>query len=90
MDSNAAAGLAGLSMMASLFFVILGILWILVPFAIFGIKPLLKDLIQQQERTHKLLEAGLVAREAAVAPAPVPTRPPDNRTLGEIMADRQS
>ena len=33
------------------------ILWILMPFAIFGTKPLLKTLIAEQKKTNKLLEA---------------------------------
>ena len=81
-------------MMAFLFLVILAILWMLVPFAIFGIKPLLKDLIKQQERTHKLLEAGYADRAAVAASSPTPAAPPpppaDTRTLGEIMANGQA
>jgi len=35
----------------------IAILWILMPFAIFGTKPLLKTLITEQKKTNKLLEA---------------------------------
>lgn len=35
----------------------IAILWILMPFAIFGTKPLLKTLIAEQKKTNKLLEA---------------------------------
>jgi hypothetical protein len=35
----------------------IAILWILMPFAIFGTKPLLKTLIAEQKKTNKLMEA---------------------------------
>lgn len=35
---------------------ILVIIWIALPFAVFGIKPLLRQLIQEQRRTNELLE----------------------------------
>lgn len=89
MDSDVAAGLAGFSLIIFLFALLLAILWILVPFAIFGIKPLLKQLIVEQQRTQKLLEAAAVQRPAVVVPtatvAPMPE--PDNRTLGEMISD---
>ena len=40
-----------------LFVGLLAILWILVPFAIFGIKPLLCKLIREQKVTQQLLTA---------------------------------
>lgn len=39
------------------FLLILAILWILVPFAVFGVKPLLRDLIAEQRRTYEMLAA---------------------------------
>lgn len=88
MSSDAAAGLAGLSLFAFLFVLLLAILWILVPFAIFGIKPLLKQLIAEQKATNKLLQllsAQPKVQAAPMTPAPAPP-PPDSRTLGEMMA----
>ncbi len=35
--------------------IVLTMLWIFVPFAIFGIKPLLRELVDQQKRTNELL-----------------------------------
>ncbi len=37
--------------------VALGLLWLLVPFAIFAIKRLLKQLVDEQKRTNELLAA---------------------------------
>jgi cytochrome b subunit of formate dehydrogenase len=35
---------------------ILAVLWILLPFALFGTKALLRELIAEQQRTNSLLE----------------------------------
>ena len=52
---------------AYIFLVLLGvaisIAWILLPFAMFGTKPLLRALISEQQRTNKLL-AEVVAQGA--------------------------
>ena len=45
MDPSVAQGLAGFSLIIMLFGLLLAVLWILVPFAIFGIKPLLRQLL---------------------------------------------
>jgi hypothetical protein len=55
MDPSAASGLAAFGLIGTLFFFILAILWLVVPFAIFGIKPLLRELIAEQRRTQALL-----------------------------------
>ena len=55
MDPSAASGLAAFGLVGTLFFVLLAILWLLVPFAIFGIKPLLRELITEQRKTQALL-----------------------------------
>lgn len=41
---------------AWLFLVVLAILWIAMPFAIFGTKPILRELLTEQKRTNKLLQ----------------------------------
>lgn len=41
---------------AVLLCIVIGILWILMPFAIFGTKDLLRELVQQQQRTNELLD----------------------------------
>ena len=35
----------------------LAVLWVLVPFAVFGVKPLLRQLIDEQRRTRAAIEA---------------------------------
>lgn len=56
MNSDLASGLAGVSLVVGVFLFVVAILWFLVPFAIFGIKPLLRQLIAQTSRTNALLE----------------------------------
>ncbi|KRG70500.1 hypothetical protein [Pseudoxanthomonas dokdonensis] len=46
-----------LGSIAAVFLFILAILWILVPFAVFGIKPLLRSLIAEQRRNYEMLTA---------------------------------
>lgn len=55
MTSELGAGIAALGLAWMLFVGLLAILWILVPFAIFGIKPLLRELIREQKATQQLL-----------------------------------
>lgn len=55
MDASVADALAVFGFFGTFFALLLAILWILVPFAIFGIKPLLRDLIYQQQRTNTML-----------------------------------
>ncbi|MFX1722827.1 hypothetical protein [Stenotrophomonas sp. AS1] len=47
---------------------VLAILWIFVPFAVFGIKPLLNDLIREV-RTNNQLSAEILAEQRAAAKA---------------------
>lgn len=51
----------------AVFALILTVLWILVPFAVFGIKPLLRQLIAEQRRTNDLLTTPPVAAAAPAA-----------------------
>lgn len=55
MNMGMGDGLAALGLVWVLFVALLTILWILVPFAIFGIKPLLRELIREQKATQALL-----------------------------------
>lgn len=55
MNAGMGDGLAALGLVWMLFALVLAILWILVPFAIFGIKPLLRELIREQKATQALL-----------------------------------
>lgn len=45
--------------------VLIAILWILMPFAIFGSKDLLRQLIREQHKTNELLQAQLDQGRAA-------------------------
>ena len=64
-----------------IFLVIVGLCWIVLPFAILGTKPLLRTLIAEQQRTNALLEQ----QRAQV----VVTRPPDVVvTRGETVVAR--
>lgn len=55
MDDSAAAGLAAFGMFGFIFLLVLAILWILVPFAIFGIKGLLREMIAVQRHNNAIL-----------------------------------
>lgn len=56
--------LGGMMVIVWLFLLILAILWFLMPFAVFGTKGVLKELIAEQKKTNRLLEeAAARARE---------------------------
>lgn len=46
----------GLWVLLVLFALLVLVLWVLMPFAIFGTKTILRDLLRQQQRTNELLE----------------------------------
>lgn len=46
--------MGGLSMIWLIFGVVLATLWVLVPFAIFGIKPLLQDILVDVRRANAI------------------------------------
>jgi len=51
-DSNI---MTALVLYAGLFLLVLGICWIILPFAILGTKPLLRQILAEQKRTNDLL-----------------------------------
>ena len=59
----------------AIFALILTVLWILVPFAVFGIKSLLRQLIAEQRRTNDLLTTPPVAPAATTVRTDVPGEP---------------
>jgi hypothetical protein len=72
MDPSVAQGLAGFSLVIVFFGLLLAVLWILVPFAIFGIKPLLRQLVSHLVAVEKQNAEMLVAlRDARQAPVVV-------------------
>jgi len=61
-----------------LFALLLAVLWIALPFAVFGVKDLLGKLLAEQRRTNELLEQQLAA-------SGIPVRDPQM-----VQADRES
>lgn len=58
---------SGVGLIAILFAIVLAILWLLVPFAIFGIKPLLRSILRElQIRNGTLPENGAGPEEKPV------------------------
>jgi hypothetical protein len=53
---NDVSALPGLMSILILLALLVAVLWILLPFAVFGLKGLLRDAIAQQRRTNELLE----------------------------------
>ncbi len=62
------AAMGGLYLVALLFGVVIGILWIILPFAVFGTKPLLRELISEIRETNALL-ANMTDRDKALSAA---------------------
>ncbi|MDB6163540.1 MAG: hypothetical protein JWL98_972 [Xanthomonadaceae bacterium] len=80
MDPAFAQAVGGISIVFVLFGCLLAILWVLVPFAVFGIKPLLRRLIAQLETIEKQNVAVIAAlRESRPVVQPVVVR--DDRPL---------
>lgn len=48
-------GLAGAMAVIWILGIVLVVVWILLPFAVFGVKPLLRELLREQRRTNELL-----------------------------------
>lgn len=69
-STAATAGMSLFMIIAAIFGLILTVLWILVPFALFGIKPLLRELVAEQRRANELS-----ARIAAAPPQVVVADP---------------
>lgn len=104
MNDGAASGLAAFGLIGTIFVLVLAVLWILVPFAIFGIKPILRDLFHEQRRTNEALlhlqkqvaafamqmrETPTPSTNTPAAVEPTPALAEDTRTLGEIMGQSQ-
>lgn len=72
-STAATTGMDIVMLIGAIFGLILTVLWILVPFALFGIKPLLRELITEQRRANEL------AARIATVPVPVAVDPRDVR-----------
>jgi hypothetical protein len=55
MNSDYLAGMGGVMLVVWLLGIVVLIAWILLPFAMFGIKPLLRDLLAATKETNRLL-----------------------------------
>lgn len=61
-----ATTLVGSSLLLALAGFILFCVWLFLPFAIFGLKPLIRKLIYETQRTIKLLEEAVAQQKAAL------------------------
>lgn len=61
-SGNFSAGVLALMLIGVL---IVLVLWILLPFAVFGMKPLLRQLLSEQRSTNELLRRAAAERELA-------------------------
>jgi hypothetical protein len=66
------SGVMGL--IAVVFLIVVSIAWTLLPFAMFGLKPLLRDLLAETRRSNQLLEA--LARHQGIGSAQQPPSQP--------------
>ncbi len=71
-----------LVVVAWVFLIILAILWICMPFAIFGTKPLLRQLLAEQKKTNKLLEEAAKRAKSPTDVVLVSTRKVDELDRG--------
>jgi uncharacterized membrane protein len=56
MEAGGLGAMGGFMLAVTIFAIILAIAWIIMPFAIIGTKPILRDLLAEQKRTNRLLE----------------------------------
>lgn len=55
----------GGTVLITILVLVLAVVWIFLPFAMFGMKPILRDLLQEQRRTNELLTAQQQGRPPA-------------------------
>jgi predicted PurR-regulated permease PerM len=65
-----------LSLVAIVLGVVLVVCWIVLPFAVIGIKPLIRELVREQQATNRLIEAQVRAFDAFAARSGSPRQPP--------------
>lgn len=70
MEFDAAGWATGMWLLAFIFVAVLTLLWILIPFAIFGIKDLLREQIRLQQRTNAILAELVTGHRDGVWPEP--------------------
>jgi len=67
--------LDGFSLLIGLGWALFGLLWIFVPFAIFGIKGLLREILAEQKRTNEILSRAHGVSPPLDTPEGLPFRP---------------
>jgi threonine/homoserine/homoserine lactone efflux protein len=72
--SDSASIVMVLTLVAIVLGVVLVVCWIILPFAVIGLKPLIRELIREQQANNKLVEAQGRAFEAFATRYP-PARP---------------
>lgn len=77
----------GIGLVVVLFLFVLALLWFLLPFAVFGIKDLLKELIRETRATREVLQAARTEAAAAMGPRQAPP-PPSGRTGPPAVSER--
>jgi Na+-transporting methylmalonyl-CoA/oxaloacetate decarboxylase gamma subunit len=73
------------------FGLVLAVLWLLVPFAIFGIKPLLQQILAEQRRANAIADrqgAGQPSQPTGVEPEPQGTLSTIRAAIREVSKDR--
>lgn len=71
-------GMVGLMMVMWLAVAVVVVLWICMPFAIFGTKPLLRALIAEQKKTNELLAAAAARSKSPMEVVLVSTHKADS------------
>jgi predicted PurR-regulated permease PerM len=75
--TGGASIVAILALVAIVLGVVLIVCWIVLPFAVIGTKPLVRELIREQQTTNKLIETQMRAFDAFAARyAPTQPQPP--------------
>ena len=89
MGNGVDSGLAAFGVVGTLFLLLLAILWVLVPFAIFGIKGLLSELIATQRHTNAILIDIAKGMRDGTWPQDEPA-PQVSQTLGSFLRDKSN
>lgn len=65
------AALSGVTLLIVLFLLCVAVLWFILPFALFGTKPILRSILRETEKTNALLER-ITAGTSVQSRAPPP------------------
>ena len=76
----------GMSLLFGVLGLVLTVLWIFVPFAIFGIKPLLQNILSELRRSNAIAEARAPAVAASASSVTSPEEAEPNGAFATIRA----